>query len=595
MARSLLLALLALAVLSTPVAHGQVRVATWNVAGFRGDLTSIFAVIDELSLDDHTDAATPASIMVLQEVRNDDYQALLVGLDASWSSAIYTNTSEDGYGGAQACFYRADQLLELPDGHVDLYTGAGRRCDRWQFQLLGHNDPQVEFYVYSAHFKAGIGGSNEADRLTGANRILEDLAKLPSDTAAIVCGDFNIYDNAEPAYLALMGVLSDPQGIGSWAGASNAIKHSQSPRTISEDGLASGGMDDRFDFMLTTSTLAQADALSFIYGTQRSVGNDGNHYNQAINAGTNTYYPSDLPRSNALADDLHDASDHLPVLTDFYLPPVLGVSAGVGIGTVIEGAEVDVQVGVSNTAGIGAADLPWSVSQTGDQGTLEPGELAIIHVQVNVETPGPVDASISVDATGDWVQHAPFDVPLMGTVLSHASPSYAVDDAVMTQVIPLTLVAGSGVVTETISLWNFGWSSAQARLDIDAVTGGINGLTWPPDTLPQGIAGFPATLTFSFDTDAMSAGNLFCLYTLHASDEDLPGEGEFSLALSFPLTIQPGEPACPGDANGDGQTNIADLLVLIDLWGTADAAADLNEDGNVDIEDLLIMLGDYGC
>ena len=95
-------------------------------------------VIDELSLDDHADAAAPLSVIVLQEVRNDDYQALLNGLGAEWSAATYTNQSEDGYGGAQACFYRADQLLEIPAGHDDLYTGAGRRCDRWQFTLVGH-------------------------------------------------------------------------------------------------------------------------------------------------------------------------------------------------------------------------------------------------------------------------------------------------------------------------------------------------------------------------------------------------------------------------------------------------------------------------
>ena len=93
--------------------------------------------------------------------------------------------------------------------------------------------PLPEFYLYSAHLKAGTGSSNQADRLTGANRILQDLAKFPANTAAIVCGDFNIYTNSEPAYQALVQVLTDPYGTANWTGSSNAIKHSQSPRTIS--------------------------------------------------------------------------------------------------------------------------------------------------------------------------------------------------------------------------------------------------------------------------------------------------------------------------------------------------------------------------
>ena len=125
MPRSLVFAFLASLAVSASPALGQVRVATWNVAQLRGEEASVLAVIEELSLDDRYGPATPLTVIVMQEVQNADFQALLAGLGAQWSAATYTNSSEDNYGGAQACFYRADQLIEIPGGHADLYTGPG--------------------------------------------------------------------------------------------------------------------------------------------------------------------------------------------------------------------------------------------------------------------------------------------------------------------------------------------------------------------------------------------------------------------------------------------------------------------------------------
>jgi hypothetical protein len=54
----------------------------------------------------------------------------------------------------------------------------------------------------------------------------------------------------------------------------------------------------------------------------------------------------------------------------------------------------------------------------------------------------------------------------------------------------------------------------------------------------------------------------------------------------------------PGDLNGDGSVDGADLLMLITQWGPcgepADCQADLNGDGVVDGADLMIMLSNWG-
>lgn len=57
-------------------------------------------------------------------------------------------------------------------------------------------------------------------------------------------------------------------------------------------------------------------------------------------------------------------------------------------------------------------------------------------------------------------------------------------------------------------------------------------------------------------------------------------------------------PACPGDANGDGVVNAADLSVLLSQFGTGvspGSGADFNGDGQVNSADLSVLLGSFGA
>jgi ligand-binding sensor domain-containing protein len=59
------------------------------------------------------------------------------------------------------------------------------------------------------------------------------------------------------------------------------------------------------------------------------------------------------------------------------------------------------------------------------------------------------------------------------------------------------------------------------------------------------------------------------------------------------LTIQ--QPAVIGDANGDGQVNVDDLITVILAWGACPAPpqpcdADVNHDGTVDVDDLIMVI-----
>ena len=52
-------------------------------------------------------------------------------------------------------------------------------------------------------------------------------------------------------------------------------------------------------------------------GSYHAFGNDGNHYDIAINDGENNYFQGDVARSDLLAEALHIASDHIPVIVDY--------------------------------------------------------------------------------------------------------------------------------------------------------------------------------------------------------------------------------------------------------------------------------------
>jgi len=60
------------------------------------------------------------------------------------------------------------------------------------------------------------------------------------------------------------------------------------------------------------------------------------------------------------------------------------------------------------------------------------------------------------------------------------------------------------------------------------------------------------------------------------------------------LTACVPEPECPSDVNGDGVTNVTDILAIVAAWGTNDADADIDGDGTVGVSDLLVVIEGWG-
>jgi len=187
--------------------------------------------------------------------------------------------------------------------------------------------------VYAVHLKASSGTSNEQQRLLEVDSLRKVTNALPSGSNFIVCGDFNIYGDQEPAYARLLQIQSGVEGhfvdmislSGIWNNVNYSAFHTQSTRTRNFGGGSTGGVDDRFDMILYSKAIADAGGMEVVPNSLIPIGNDGNHYNDSINSQPNT------SASAAVVNALHAASDHLPVLMKFTftLPGTTNLDVGV--------------------------------------------------------------------------------------------------------------------------------------------------------------------------------------------------------------------------------------------------------------------------
>ncbi len=167
------------------------------------------------------------------------------------------------------------------------------------------------------HLKAGNTSADRTDRANMTATIRNFVNAFPKKENCLIMGDFNVYTSTETGFqnLILPGTnaayqfLDPVNRIGSWTSNSSfANVHTQCPSLNSNGCFSGGGLDDRFDFILMNRHLLNDSAkLGYISGTYRAIGNDGLHYNQSINSGTNNSAPSTVINS------LFKVSDHLPM------------------------------------------------------------------------------------------------------------------------------------------------------------------------------------------------------------------------------------------------------------------------------------------
>ncbi len=581
-------------------AAAQIRVVSYNSAQFNGDANAMADVLQAASDDDSHGFAVPVSIFLFQEVDEELLSTLQNVVGDGYTMATFTDQNDSSWGGAQAMFYNASQFVENTALHEDIFTGAGRHADRWALNVIGYSGKRI--YVYSMHLKSSNGSSNQETRRQGAENVRDDIMTLPTGSHIIVVGDMNFYSPNEPGYIwftdAGDGQLIDPLGNGDWGGGSNTLKHTQSPLLNQDGGLIGGGLDDRFDFQFLSPSLIDGGGFDLISGTYRSLGNDGNHYNDAINAGNNYYYPGDTPRGNALADELIIASDHLPLIADYQVPAILGWS--MESDRVLVGSDVkflvrnDAVVVVSQGADVLDVDLEFSGDMSGSASVSIPALSAPEEVTLPIDTSvaGSWNGTVTLTSTSPEVQTIPETVKLSGDVIEHANASFAFAEDLDWYTYDISFDENSGVQLFNVWLFNYGFDGSQSLLEIDDVTIPelpvvFNGLS------TNTVGSLPALMEFEIDTDSVTPDTYTSFIPISFSDEDLVGEQNGISMLTVRVEIVPSE-GCDADFDGDGEVDVADILILIGAWDATDSAYDLDGNGIVSIGDLLLLIAAWG-
>ena len=216
--------------------------------------------------------------------------------------------------------------------HVALRTNP-RDTDVYELYLktpsLAAGDT-VKLVCIVAHPKAGMG--YEANRRALMQVAMDHINQYYPNDNVLIMGDFNMYGASENGYRLLTQTYSNPDicfmdpvanlgGVGEWNNNNQFTAfHTQSTRSYSDECFSSGGLDDRFDFILMADEIAFSyNHLRYVQGSYHAVGNDGHHFNMSVDQGTNTAVPAEV------AEALFDASDHLPVTMKIAADVKLGV------------------------------------------------------------------------------------------------------------------------------------------------------------------------------------------------------------------------------------------------------------------------------
>jgi len=242
-------------------------------------------------------------------------------MNSSGNTSYRQGTFIRSYDSSNGIFYR-DSLFRFVQ-NVPIETDLR---DISEFTLV-HKQTGDSIRIYAVHLKASSGTSEEQQRASEVDSLRKVTNRFRTGTEFIVCGDFNIYNDQESAYQKLLqdnvtddGNFVDPFTMhGTWNNPSYSDYHTQSTRLNSVGGGAYGGMNDRFDMILMSKGVMADTGFKFIPGTMTAVGNDGQHFDESINYGTNNAVPSNV------ADALYWSSDHLPVYAEFLVGSTSGI------------------------------------------------------------------------------------------------------------------------------------------------------------------------------------------------------------------------------------------------------------------------------
>lgn len=317
---------------------GQLRIATYNITNYNGtdregDLQTIFYM-------DFQGRKLAPDVIVCQEFINvfalNTFRTLLniaPGSPGDWQSAPFI----DGADTESVLLYRTSKVDYLGTTVVSVGSSSStnhpRNIYRYDLRLKGYSSEGATFSYYSTHMKAGSTQTDMDRRLVEAQKIRDNAETLPPARQFLLGGDFNIGSSTETAYIELVGSqvnnvgrFYDPiKSPGAWGSGTFRYIHTQDP-------AGAGGMDDRYDQILTGAGLIDGIGFDYIgnpnlaFSTStwndpnhsyRCWGNDGTSYNTTLRVAGNTMVGPTIAQALINAAS---GQGHLPVYMECRVP-----------------------------------------------------------------------------------------------------------------------------------------------------------------------------------------------------------------------------------------------------------------------------------
>lgn len=554
-------ALAAMLALSAAPAHA-LKVVTWNMLQYPQTNLAARQPAFRTIL-----AALDPDVLITQEMDTADSRdsllnnVLNVVEPGQWTGAWIQ------LGGEGGAFFWKPAKVSIPT-LVTIATGGPRPVMVGVVKPVGYASNKSWFRLYSIHLKAGTATPATTDSMTrrlectSLRNTLNTTNTVSVGTNFLLAGDSNFYGSWEGGYQRLTesqannnGRCFDPFSMpGTWnSNSAYAIFDTQCPcLTGCGPGQSGGGLDDRFDIMLESASLRDGTGLDLVPGGCYTYGNDGNHFNTDINAGGfNTAV------GLTIANALHDASDHMPVVTILQLPAQVAGESQLAFGDVIVGATASNTFHLSNVAVAPADSLratlaaPAGFSAAAGPYALAAGAAAPVAVTMNTATPAAYATTLTV--TSNDVDTTAKSVLLSGRVLAHAVASLDSAAVVTAASVDLGVHPAAAFPDAPVRVFDQGWNALQARLVVSAanIAGGNGRFSIVGGFSPATIGSPGNTWSVHFDPTGATLDSAYtATLTFTTADEALPGGAAASpltVALTATLSNQ-------GLAVGDGPT-----------------------------------------
>lgn len=270
------------------------------------------------------------------------FENSIIPFNENFQKTPFEENQSGSYSLQQMVYYNTEKLI-LEETRV--ITADTRDINQYTFKINtenGNTNP-ITIEVFVTHLKASTGSSNRQRRLNSIQSFVSYTNNIADDSYVLFAGDLNFYTSNEEGYQHLIDdrnpiVIIDPidrptpnfpdDGIDYyenynstyfWNNSSFRDIHSQSTRTSNigfiDDSGSTGGLDDRFDFIMMSENFNTSTSLYYVNDSYKVVGNNGNCYNSFIsNPNCSGGY------SQTLRDALIEFSDHLPVVMEIETP-----------------------------------------------------------------------------------------------------------------------------------------------------------------------------------------------------------------------------------------------------------------------------------